>query len=152
VNDALDKLDTLTREESLMTVARNLKVTCDIDDNMKAVKDSGQTFLTVFVHVLTNFATTFQIATDELKRLLTPWGYSQLSTLSTLTGNQSRENLRRWLEPPDPSINHNIACDLQHDGTATWLIQGSIFEEWKTNGSLLWIRGNRTHLLRSVSP
>jgi hypothetical protein len=24
-----------------------------------------------------------------------------------------------------------------------WFIQGSTFEEWKENGSLLWVRGNR---------
>jgi len=26
---------------------------------------------------------------------------------------------------------------------AKWFIQGSAFDEWKKNGSLLWIRGNR---------
>jgi hypothetical protein len=65
--------------------------------------------------------------------------------------NQSREKLRSWLAPPNPSVNHNIACDLQHHGTATWFIEGNRFREWKANGSLLWIRGNRTHLLPSLS-
>ena len=64
-----------------------------------------------------------------------------------LTGSVSRVKLRKWLAPPNPSINHNIACDIQHDGSATWLIQGTRFEEWKMNGSLLWIRGNRTPTL-----
>ncbi|KAH9985049.1 ankyrin repeat-containing domain protein, partial [Russula compacta] len=50
--------------------------------------------------------------------------------------------LRTWLSPPDPSINHNTACETQHDGTARWFIQGSTFRDWKKNGSLLWIRGN----------
>ena len=59
------------------------------------------------------------------------------------TGNQSRTELRKWLAPPNPSINHNTAHDAQHDGTANWFIQGHTFDEWKTNGSLLWIRGNR---------
>jgi hypothetical protein len=49
-----------------------------------------------------------------------------------------------WLSPPDSSINHNHACKTQHDGTATWFIQGIEFREWKNNGSLLWINGNRT--------
>ncbi|KAF8500753.1 ankyrin repeat-containing domain protein [Russula emetica] len=56
--------------------------------------------------------------------------------------NQSRKELRQWLAPPNPSINHNTACNTQHDGTAEWFIQGSTFDQWKTNGSLLWIRGN----------
>ena len=55
--------------------------------------------------------------------------------------------LRQWLTPPDPSINYNIARSKHHDGTAEWFIRGSTFDEWKTNGSLLWIRGNRMLLL-----
>jgi len=57
-----------------------------------------------------------------------------------------RTRLRTWLSPPNPSVNHNTACDIQHKGTAAWFIQGSKFQEWKKDGSLLWIRGNRTFL------
>jgi hypothetical protein len=60
-----------------------------------------------------------------------------------LTGNQLRESLRRWVNPSDPSTNHNIACDIHHVGTATWFFQGSIFAEWKSDGFLLWIYGKR---------
>ena len=66
---------------------------------------------------------------------------------NALPGNQSREKLRTWLAPPNPSINHNTACDIHHDGTAKWFVQGSTFDDWKKDGSLLWIRGNRTLLL-----
>ena len=62
---------------------------------------------------------------------------------SILTGNQLRQDLRRWLSPPDPSTNHNIARNAHHEGTATWFFQGNIFEEWKSSGSLLWIHGKR---------
>ncbi|KAH9073531.1 ankyrin repeat-containing domain protein [Lactarius deliciosus] len=55
--------------------------------------------------------------------------------------NQLRESLRRWVTPPDPSTNHNIACDIHHGGTAEWFYQGSTFAEWKSTGSLLWIYG-----------
>ena len=60
-----------------------------------------------------------------------------------LTGNQLRECLRRWVTPPDPSTNHNIACDIHHGGTAEWFFQGGIFGEWKSTGSLLWVYGKR---------
>jgi hypothetical protein len=76
--------------------------------------------------------------------------HSQPVEAETPTGNQTREKLRAWLAPPDPSINQNIASDLQHHGTATWFIQGDTFKDWKVNGSLLWVRGSRTHLLPSV--
>ncbi|KAI9436579.1 hypothetical protein H4582DRAFT_1816479 [Lactarius indigo] len=56
-------------------------------------------------------------------------------------GNQSRKSLREWVFPPDPSTNHNIACDLHHGGTAQWFFRGSMFDEWKSTGSLLWIYG-----------
>ena len=68
------------------------------------------------------------------------------SVSNFLKGNQLRESLRRWVTPPDPSTNHNIACDIHHGGTAEWFFQGSIFAEWKSDGSLLWIYGKRVLL------
>ena len=60
-----------------------------------------------------------------------------------LSGNQLRESIHKWLSPPDPSTNHNIACGTHHKRTATWFFQGSIFKEWMATGSLLWIHGKR---------
>ena len=40
VEDALEELDTLTREETSMTLARNLEVTHRVDGNTMAIKDS----------------------------------------------------------------------------------------------------------------
>ena len=64
--------------------------------------------------------------------------------LHIISENQLRENIHKWLSPPDPSTNHNIACSTHHKKTATWFFQGSIFREWKSTGSLLWIHGKRT--------
>ena len=64
VEDALLRLDSLTREESLMAVAKNLEVTHyvdgnvkdikvlteDIDGNVKAVKERTQSFLILVAH------------------------------------------------------------------------------------------------------
>ena len=81
---------------------------------------------------------------DEIKR----WSSLDLSsadhaTLPILSGNQLRENIYKWLSPPDPSTNHNIACGTHHKKSATWFFQGSIFKDWKSTGSLLWIHGKR---------
>src|ERR1700677_518676 len=54
--------------------------------------------------------------------------------------------LRAWLSPSDPSTNHNTARKAQHKGTAVWFFQGSIFIEWKSTGSPLWIHGKRAFL------
>jgi ankyrin repeat domain-containing protein 50 len=54
-----------------------------------------------------------------------------------------QRDLRRWLSPPDPWKNHNIACDAHLDGTATWFLESDAFAAWKSSGFLLWIRGKR---------
>ena len=59
------------------------------------------------------------------------------------TGNQLKDGLLRWLSPPDPSINHNLASTAHHSGTAQWFLQGSIFSQWKSTDPFLWIHGKR---------
>ena len=82
---------------------------------------------------------------DQIKRLSTrSCADTRFASSTILTGNQLRQDLRRWLSPPDPSTNHIIACSAHHEGTAAWFFQGSIFREWKTTDSLLWIHGKRT--------
>ena len=61
-----------------------------------------------------------------------------------IAGNQLRKSFREWQSPPDPSTNHNIAGDRQHEGTAEWFAESDKFERWKVDGSLLWIHGKRT--------
>ena len=69
-----------------------------------------------------------------------------------LTGNQLRQDLRRWLSPPDPSTNHNIACNAHHNGTATWFFEGTTYKEWKSTSSYsLWIHGKRVSPSHSVA-
>jgi hypothetical protein len=67
-------------------------------------------------------------------------GYGNLCTISE---NQLRKSIHKWLSPPDPSTDHNIACGTHHKKTATWFFQGNIYQEWKSRGSLLWIHGKR---------
>ena len=55
-----------------------------------------------------------------------------------------------WFSSPDPSTNHVILCGSQHRGTANWFFQGSLFEEWKSTGSLLWIHGKRMSFKNSL--
>ena len=80
---------------------------------------------------------------DEAKRSWTHDHCPRLCLIIT-TGNQWRQDLRNWFSSPDPSTNHIISWGAQHDGTAMWFCRGSLFEEWKLAGSLLWIHGKRT--------
>jgi len=69
-----------------------------------------------------------------------------------LAGNQLWGSLHKWLSPPDPSTNHNIACDTHQKRTANWFFQGSIFAGWKSTNSLLWIHGKRAFHITGFLP
>ncbi|KAI9436840.1 ankyrin repeat-containing domain protein [Lactarius indigo] len=93
-----------------------------VGDSVKAIDDKVQTIThdSLEVKLITRQTA---VRVDDVKR------------------NQLRESLRKWQSPPDPSTNHNIAADRQHEGTAEWFIESDQFETWKLTGSLLWIHG-----------
>ena len=70
-----------------------------------------------------------------------------------LTGSQLRQDLHRWLAPPNPSTNHNIACNAHHKGTATWFFEGRMYKDWKSESSesLLWVHGKRVPMSYSTA-
>ena len=81
---------------------------------------------------------------DQVKRLSSPnFINANYRPLRIISENQLRENIHKWLSPPDPSTNHNIACGTYHKKAATWFFEGTFFREWKSAGSLLWIHGKR---------
>jgi hypothetical protein len=81
---------------------------------------------------------------DQAKRSSTPGLISSNAGASSiLAGIQLRESVRKWLSPPDPSTNHNIACGAHLKGTATWFLEGSTYQNWKSSSSLLGIYGKR---------
>ncbi|KAI0278214.1 hypothetical protein BGY98DRAFT_1096891 [Russula aff. rugulosa BPL654] len=172
VEDALERLNMLTQEENLMTVARTFEATHDVNVNVKATQELTQhvdTKVTVIEeglqqvdgnvmvtqelthhiddnvmdqdHKSTTIHTDVEVI-NERTRTIDDNVKVTKDVMDDLRRNQSRSELRRWLSPPNPSVNHNTAHDTQHDGTANWFIQGPAFDGWKTNGSLLWIRGN----------
>ncbi|KAH9955565.1 hypothetical protein BC827DRAFT_871171 [Russula dissimulans] len=125
VEDMLQRLDRLTQEEAQMTEVHTLAVVHEIFDNMKVVMDDRK----ASAEGIRNVLASIQQTTDGIKRL---------------ERDQLQKDIRNWLSPPDPSINHNIARKDHHDGTASWFIEkSSKFKEWKSNGSLLWINGTR---------
>ncbi|KAI9442625.1 ankyrin repeat-containing domain protein [Lactarius indigo] len=64
-----------------------------------------------------------------------------MSATNEQNRDQSREKHRGWLSPPNPSINHNVACESHQGGTTAWLLPNYSFKEWKKGGALLWIHG-----------
>ena len=70
--------------------------------------------------------------------------------LASLTGNELRKDLRKWIAPPDPSVNFHSASGAHHEGTAAWCTKGHTVATWKKSGSLLWIHGKRTCLITVI--
>ena len=66
-------------------------------------------------------------------------------TSNSRTENELRKDLRKWIAPPDPSVNFNTASDVHHEGTAAWCTKGVTVVTWKESGSLLWIHGKRKY-------
>jgi hypothetical protein len=156
-------------DEKVQGVNKDVQVVSEqvqaVDENVKIVEEKVQTVIDGTQAVLSKSPIPplilnrldGQKAAAEAKQVMLQIAYNvddgiSLSSVltspsrvsNTLTGRQLRESLRKWQSPPDPSINHNIACNLQHEGTAEWFYDGSTFEEWKITGSLLWVHGKRT--------
>jgi len=127
----------------------------NIDDGVKAVNDrvtvviGGAQTVFIFSPEIDEFGALdgreTRAVVDQVKR---SWSRTHIDAGCVgsiiLSGSQLRQDLHRWLSPPDPSTNHNIACGARHKGTADWFFEGSIFREWKSAGSLLWVHGKRT--------
>jgi hypothetical protein len=62
------------------------------------------------------------------------------NNVDEITWNKIEQDVLKWFSPPDPSTNHNTAFRVHHDAS-TWLFQGSLFIEWMSIGSLLWVHG-----------
>ena len=163
MEDTLKRLDKLTQEEARMAAAENLKATHTVDGRVKGDVDTVEAIDNKVADVDNRVAgvdgrvagvneivvniedRVKEIAgdVDELRCLSSNLSSTNGVDLLTPSGNQLRENTHRWLSPPDPSTNHNVACATHHRKPATWFLQSRIYHEWKATGSLLWIHGKR---------
>jgi hypothetical protein len=64
--------------------------------------------------------------------------------VDVVIGKQLRQDLEKWLSPPDPTINYNTASDAHHQGTAEWFTSSTVFKDWNASGCFMWIHGKRT--------
>ena len=150
VEDALEKLDRLTQEEARMAAAELLKITHNVDRKVEEM-DNRMKGVDGKVQEVGDRVQDLDDKMDQASCSSSPT--SSILALNTwITGNQLRDSLRQWLSPPDPSTNYNIANEAHHLGTAQWFFQGSIFKDWQSTGSILWIHGNRTFLLPVCKP
>ncbi|KAI0292984.1 hypothetical protein B0F90DRAFT_1644277 [Multifurca ochricompacta] len=144
IEDALGRLDKLTHDEALMATAQVLKISHNIESQVTRV-DGKVTAVDSKVKLIIEDGKEAKTTANEARIVMqqTANAVDQVkrSRSSSCSGSQMRQDLRRWLSPPDPSINHNIARSTHHSGTASWFFEGSTFNEWKSSGSLLWVHG-----------
>ncbi|KAH8977717.1 hypothetical protein EDB92DRAFT_708792 [Lactarius akahatsu] len=122
VEDALQRLDKLTQEEARMAGVETLAITRGIDERMRSVDNK--------VDSVTHGITENEVVIQQV-----------VNQVSDLNKNESRKDLRKWIAPPDPSVNYNTASGAHHEGTAAWCTEGKTLADWKASGSLLWIHG-----------
>ncbi|KAI9461937.1 hypothetical protein BJY52DRAFT_1222141 [Lactarius psammicola] len=145
VEDALQRLDQLTQEEARMAAAEALTIAHSIDDKVRSV-DSKVQGVDHKVGVKET-----GVAIQQVANQVTDLNRSSSSSLNTtdhesltgasLAGNELRKDLRKWIAPPDPSVNYNAASGAHHEGTAAWCTKGNTLADWEASGSLLWIHG-----------
>lgn len=73
-----------------------------------------------------------------------PRGGSFFLTFLSLL-DKRKEEILDWVCKADPSINHENTISKREDGTCNWFLQNSDFQKWKTDASVLWIKGERKY-------
>jgi hypothetical protein len=151
IEDCLQRLDKLTQEEVRMASAELLKATYSVEGKVQDVnsnvQDVGNKVQSVddTVQVMSSEVQDIDDKLDHVNSSSSLTPAHHFESYSFFEGNQLRDSLLRWLSPPDPSTNHNIASKVHHDGTAQWFFQGSIFKQWKSADPFLWIHGKRQY-------
>ncbi|KAF5337545.1 hypothetical protein D9758_016669 [Tetrapyrgos nigripes] len=80
--------------------------------------------------------------------------YIQTGGSNTFVTLDAMENIKKWINAPDPSANYNAAYENMTKGTGMWLLNHPKLLDWKMNGGLLWLQGKagsgKTFLLTNV--
>ncbi|KAH9977500.1 hypothetical protein BJV74DRAFT_153162 [Russula compacta] len=143
IEDALRRLDKLTQDEVRMAAAESLKAIHGVDDKVVCVGNELQGVSSQVQGVdnrVKGFDGKIDAVIDGGDKIR-----EEMQHIANDVGDQKRNQLRqdlaKWLSPPDPSINYNTASDVHHEGTTVWFTQSSTFKKWKESNSLLWIHG-----------
>lgn len=63
--------------------------------------------------------------------------------LASVNADQVSIQVQKWLRAPDPTQNHNNACEKRHPDTGTWLLKNYSFTKWlHDEPSFIWIHGS----------
>ena len=143
MEDALKRLDTLTQEEARIAITENLRATRAVDERVRGVTERVLAVDDRVAGVDERVTGVYDRVDQVIRSSSLDLIFTEPIALCIISENQLWESIHKWLSPPDPSTNHNIACDTHHKETAKWFFEGKIYQEWKSKGSLLWIHGKR---------
>ncbi|KAK5676541.1 hypothetical protein LTS10_010842 [Elasticomyces elasticus] len=60
-----------------------------------------------------------------------------------MSDHAMRRELEKWLDPPDPTLNHRRSLKLRTPDTGAWLLEGDNYNRWKPEmPSFLWLYGS----------
>ncbi|KAH9025556.1 hypothetical protein EDB84DRAFT_369073 [Lactarius hengduanensis] len=79
-------------------------------------------------------------ATSELKDDVKTVSLA-VANIDGIKWDQKGPDVRKWFSPPDPSTNHNSACGVYCNVPSMWFFGDSVFNDWMSSGSLLWVHG-----------
>ncbi|KAI0297921.1 hypothetical protein BC826DRAFT_135232 [Russula brevipes] len=154
VEDALRSLDNLTQEESRMAAAELRKAVHVVDGRVLQVDEHVQGVR----RDMEGVSTKVQDVQDTVQGVgvgVTSIGHKVEDVSCSVQGvddkveqinrNQLKNSLQKWLSPSYPysypSTNQNEARNKHHEGSAEWFFRGSIYNQWKSADSFLWIHG-----------
>ncbi|KAF2180825.1 purine and uridine phosphorylase [Zopfia rhizophila CBS 207.26] len=120
---------------------------CDYSDTHKNKGWQGYAAMTAAAYakdLLYRIAPNRVEAEGKISDILSSGGDIQEATnaVKDLGFEQRREQIDRWLSPPDPSTNYNKALEKRQEGSGLWFLQSDAFAKWKTRrNSFLWLYG-----------
>ncbi|KAF8487161.1 hypothetical protein DFH94DRAFT_641656, partial [Russula ochroleuca] len=137
IENALKRLDKLTLEESRMAAAETLKATHAVDERVKGVAVTVGSIDNRVAGVDDRVAGVDErvVGIDERVVGVDERVQRAANDVDEMKRHSQMALTTRPLDEPQ----HRMRYSSQE--TATWFFQGSIFQEWKSTGSLLWIHG-----------
>ncbi|KIM73804.1 hypothetical protein PILCRDRAFT_718806 [Piloderma croceum F 1598] len=123
------------KETSLANVLNNLKkIQAALDITPRATpSDIPGRKENVMYNVDARYSTLINFGGDQ---------HNYYTSIKDNVTDELRQKIHLWLSAPDPSSNHNDACQKRQATTGEWFINGEEFEQWKSGfNSFIWLHG-----------
>lgn len=114
IEDALKRLDCLTREEVRMAIAQVLKGIDGLRVDAKKADENVQRIVNNLDELKVNLKDGLDGLKDNLGEIK--------DDMCEIKWTQIEKDVRKWFSSPDPSVNYNIARSAYQEGTVAWFL------------------------------